>query len=150
MPVEKLRLRPWLENALNTGHIPGVKWIDSRDKIFQVSWKHASRQGWCLDTDACIFKEWAIHTGRYRQQYDKPDPRRWKANFRCALNALPDIKELQARGVTRGNNAFKVYQMLRKTSDCGKDKEKLKTKGKRNKFACLLLLYELKYRAKLK
>jgi hypothetical protein len=125
MPVEKLRLRPWLENCLHSGRIPGVKWIDSREKIFQVSWKHASRHGWCVETDACIFKEWALHTGRYRESLDKPDPRRWKANFRCALNALPDIKELQARGVTRGNNAYKVYQMLRKTTDV-KEKDRIK------------------------
>lgn len=125
MPGEKLRLRPWLESALNSGRIPGIKWVDSREKIFQVSWKHASRHGWHVDTDACIFKEWAVHTGRFREVMDKPDPRRWKANFRCALNALPDIKELQARGVTRGNNAYKVYQMLRKNTDV-KEKERIK------------------------
>ncbi|EDO45496.1 predicted protein, partial [Nematostella vectensis] len=112
MPVEKLRLRPWLESMLDSGKIPGVTWVERRNKVFKVSWKHASRHGWELDKDACIFRAWAVHTGRFRQGLDKPDPRRWKANFRCALNALPDIKELPGRAVTRGNNAYKVYQML--------------------------------------
>ncbi|KAK3738001.1 hypothetical protein QZH41_009628 [Actinostola sp. cb2023] len=40
-----------------------------------------------------------------------PNPRRWKTNFRCALNALPDIEEVTEKSCTRGNNAFKVYRM---------------------------------------
>lgn len=43
---------------------------------------------------------------------DDPDPKRWKANFRCALNSLPDVEELKDRSVRKGNNAFKIYRFL--------------------------------------
>lgn len=111
MPGEKLRLRPWLEKEINSGKIEGLSWVDRDKKIFKVPWKHASRHGWCLDRDACVFRAWAIHNGRFRKHVDAPDPRRWKANFRCALNALPDIHEVPNQGISRGNHAFKVYQM---------------------------------------
>jgi interferon regulatory factor 2 len=42
----------------------------------------------------------------------KPNPKRWKANFRCALNSLADIKEVKEYSQKRGSNAFKVYQLL--------------------------------------
>ena len=114
MPVERLRLKPWLKKEIDAGIVPGLKWVDRNKQIFQVAWKHASRHGWSLDTDACLFQKWAEHTGRFREGYDKPDPRRWKANFRCALNALPDIVEIPSRGQTRGRDAFKVYRMCEK------------------------------------
>lgn len=31
--------------------------------MFSIPWKHAARHGWEVDKDACIFKQWAIHTG---------------------------------------------------------------------------------------
>lgn len=47
------------------------------------------------------------------------DPKRWKANFRCALNSLRDVEEVKDMSVSKGQNAFKVYKMLesRKKSD---------------------------------
>lgn len=54
-------------------------------------------------------------SGRYRPGKDKPDPKTWKANFRCALNSLPDICELQEHSRKRGNNAYRVYRMLPST-----------------------------------
>lgn len=51
-------------------------------------------------------------SGRFRPGKDKPDPKTWKANFRCALNSLPDICELQEHSRKRGNNAYRVYRML--------------------------------------
>lgn len=55
---------------------------------------------------------------------DDPDPKRWKANFRCALNSLPDVEELKDRGLRKGNNAFKIYKFL--------DEKKMKLKRKQN------------------
>lgn len=116
MPAERLRLRAWIEKEADGGKLPGLEWEDRDKGIFKVSWKHASRQCWSFPKDACVFEGWAIHSGRYRKGYDRPDPRRWKANFRCALNALPDIVELPNQGIARGQDAYKVYQIVRKST----------------------------------
>ncbi|XP_075906649.1 uncharacterized protein LOC142904431 [Nelusetta ayraudi] len=108
----RLRLRPWLEEQIQSGRYPGVSWLDQSAGIFQIPWKHAARHGWSIDQDATLFRSWAIHTGRFRPGKDKPDPKTWKANFRCALNSLPDICELQEHSRKRGNNAYRVYRML--------------------------------------
>ncbi|XP_029001258.1 uncharacterized protein LOC114852785 isoform X1 [Betta splendens] len=110
-PVRK-RLRPWLEEQIQSGRYPGVSWLDQSARIFQIPWKHAARHGWSIDRDATLFRSWAMHTGRYRPGKDKPDPKTWKANFRCALNSLPDICELQEYSRKRGSNAYRVYRML--------------------------------------
>nr|XP_055026679.1 interferon regulatory factor 1a [Misgurnus anguillicaudatus] len=108
----RLRLRPWLEEQIESGRYPGVVWLDQSARVFQIPWKHAARHGWNIETDATLFRNWAIHTGRYKPGTDKPDPKTWKANFRCALNSLPDVKELQDRSIKKGHNAFRVYALL--------------------------------------
>ncbi|XP_017274177.1 interferon regulatory factor 2-like isoform X1 [Kryptolebias marmoratus] len=106
------RLRSWLEEQIQSGKYPGVSWLDQTAQIFQIPWKHAARHGWSIDRDATLFRSWAMHTGRYRPGKDKPDPKTWKANFRCALNSLPDICELREHSRKRGSNAYRVYRML--------------------------------------
>ncbi|XP_056134443.1 interferon regulatory factor 1a isoform X2 [Lampris incognitus] len=108
----RLRLRPWIEEQIQSGKYPGVRWLDQSAKVFQIPWKHAARHGWNIDRDATLFRSWAMHTGRYHPAKDKPDPKTWKANFRCALNSLPDISELREQSKKRGNNAYRVYRML--------------------------------------
>ncbi|KAK1792664.1 hypothetical protein P4O66_012599, partial [Electrophorus voltai] len=81
-------------------------------KVFQIPWKHAARHGWNIDKDATLFRNWAIHTGRYKPGVDKPDPKTWKANFRCALNSLPDVQELRDKSIKKGHNAYRVYILL--------------------------------------
>uniref|UniRef100_A0A672SQP3 Interferon regulatory factor 2a n=1 Tax=Sinocyclocheilus grahami TaxID=75366 RepID=A0A672SQP3_SINGR len=94
-----------LLNSLN------LNWVIK--KIFQIPWMHAARHGWDLEKDAPLFMNWAIHTGRkYRPGIDKPDPKTWKANFRCAMNSLPDIEEVKDKSMKKGNNAFRMYRML--------------------------------------
>ncbi|XP_007559133.1 interferon regulatory factor 1-like [Poecilia formosa] len=110
-PVRQ-RLRPWLEEQIQSGKYPGVSWLDQSASIFQIPWKHAARHGWSIDRDATLFRSWAMHTGKYRPGRDKPDPKTWKANFRCALNSLPDICELREHSRKRGSNAYRVYRML--------------------------------------
>ncbi|XP_061566861.1 interferon regulatory factor 1-like [Cololabis saira] len=108
----RLRLRPWLEEQIQSGRYPGVSWLDQSARIFQIPWKHAARHGWSIDRDATLFRSWAMHTGRYHPGKDKPDPKTWKANFRCALNSLPDVSELREHSRKRGSNAYRVYRML--------------------------------------
>ncbi|XP_077102731.1 interferon regulatory factor 2a [Siphateles boraxobius] len=112
MPVDRMRMRPWLEQQISSGEIQGLLWVDEEKRIFQIPWMHAARHGWDLEKDAPLFKNWAIHTGKYRPGIDKPDPKTWKANFRCAMNSLPDIEEVKDKSMKRGSNAFRMYRLL--------------------------------------
>ncbi|XP_020617859.1 interferon regulatory factor 4-like [Orbicella faveolata] len=112
MHRKKLRLRDWLVQKINEGKY-GLRWVgDPKERTFRVPWKHGSRHGWSVD-DAALFQAWALYTGKYKEGRDDPDPRKWKTNFRCALNALPDIKEIRGKSCPRGKDAFKIYRMTR-------------------------------------
>ncbi|XP_077388341.1 interferon regulatory factor 2 [Festucalex cinctus] len=112
MPVDRMRMRPWLEEQINSCQIPGLKWVNKEKRIFQIPWMHAARHGWELEKDAPLFMRWAIHTGKYQPGKDRADPKTWKANFRCAMNSLPDIEEVKDKSNKKGTNAFRVYKML--------------------------------------
>ncbi|KAL5020857.1 hypothetical protein ScPMuIL_000012 [Solemya velum] len=103
------RMRPWLEARINSGEIPDLNWIDKHSKIFKVPWKHGGKHDW-KESAAQIFKEWAVHTGRFREGVDEPDFPTWKTRFRCALNKLPDIQELKEQSQLDDPNPFRVYQ----------------------------------------
>lgn len=53
-----------------------------------------------------------VFLGKYQPGIDRPDPKTWKANFRCAMNSLPDIEEVKDKSMKKGTNAFRVYKML--------------------------------------
>ncbi|XP_007437531.1 interferon regulatory factor 1 isoform X2 [Python bivittatus] len=131
MPQARMRMRPWLELQINSNEIPGLSWINKEEKLFQIPWKHAAKHGWELEKDACLFKNWAIHTGRYKEGDVQPDPKTWKANFRCAMNSLPDIQEVKDQSISKGSSAIRVYRML-KPSVKSQRKEK-KSKSLKNK-----------------
>uniref|UniRef100_A0A3B3UXU6 Interferon regulatory factor n=1 Tax=Poecilia latipinna TaxID=48699 RepID=A0A3B3UXU6_9TELE len=131
MPVERMRMRPWLEEQINSCQIPGLKWVNKEKRIFQIPWMHAARHGWDLEKDAPLFMRWAIHTGKYQPGVDRPDPKTWKANFRCAMNSLPDIEEVKDKSIKKGTNAFRVYKMLSSTEkSLKKGKKKADKEGK--------------------
>lgn len=54
------------------------------------------------------------------------DPKTWKANFRCAMNSLPDITEMKKMSINKGHQAVRVFKMLPVTT-----KAKGKTGGQR-------------------
>ncbi|XP_070595401.1 interferon regulatory factor 1 [Erythrolamprus reginae] len=112
MPQTRMRMRPWLEQQINSNKIPGLYWLNEKDKTFRIPWKHAAKHGWELEKDACLFKNWAVHTGRYKEGDVEPDPKTWKANFRCAMNSLPDIQEVKDQSISKGPSAVRVYRML--------------------------------------
>ena len=64
-PIERQRMRPWLEGLLNRGSVDGLKWIDGGEKIFEIPWRHGSRHGWNQTKDADLFERWAKHTGKF-------------------------------------------------------------------------------------
>ncbi|KAG5848326.1 hypothetical protein ANANG_G00097300 [Anguilla anguilla] len=133
MPVERMRMRPWLEEQIDRGEIPGLKWVNREKRIFQIPWMHAARHGWDVEKDAPLFRNWAIHTGKYQPGVDKPDPKTWKANFRCAMNSLPDIEEVKDKSMKKGSNAFRVYRMMSQSERPNKKGKKRVEKDERAK-----------------
>ncbi|KAM7374642.1 hypothetical protein PAMP_007288 [Pampus punctatissimus] len=111
MPVSRMRMRPWLEKMIDSKTISGLSWVDKDNMTFSIPWKHAARHGWEMDKDACLFKQWAIHTGKFTEG-QTCDPKTWKANFRCAMNSLSDIKEMKDKSVNKGHQAVRVFKML--------------------------------------
>ncbi|KAK7899417.1 hypothetical protein WMY93_020270 [Mugilogobius chulae] len=94
-------MRPWLEAQIDSSQIPGLKWVDKEERIFQVPWLHGAHQNWDMEKDAPLFMRWAIHTGKYHPGEERPNPRMWKTNFRCALNSLSDIVEVKDKCIRR-------------------------------------------------
>ncbi|KAJ8335891.1 hypothetical protein SKAU_G00392330 [Synaphobranchus kaupii] len=133
MPVERMRMRPWLEEQIDHGLIPGLKWVNREKRIFQIPWMHAARHGWDVEKDAPLFRNWAIHTGKFQPGVDKADPKTWKANFRCAMNSLPDIEEVKDKSMKKGTNAFRVYRMLSLSERPSKRGKKRGEKEERSK-----------------
>nr|XP_046267374.1 interferon regulatory factor 1b isoform X2 [Scatophagus argus] len=128
MPVSRMRMRPWLEQMIDSNSISGLQWVDKDRTMFSIPWKHAARHGWEIDKDACLFKKWAIHTGKYTEGMVS-DPKTWKANFRCAMNSLPDIEEVKDKSINKGHQAVRVFRMLPATP---KSRDK-RTKAKETK-----------------
>lgn len=54
----------------------------------------------------------SLSVGRYKIGEKEPDPKTWKANFRCAMNSLPDIEEVKDQSRNKGSSAVRVYRML--------------------------------------
>lgn len=106
-------MRLWIKEKLDKSEFPGMKWIDRQEGKFEVSWTHGSRQTWDKERDLKVFKEWAAYTGKYKpgEQVDGELAKRWKTNFRCALNALPEIDLIREESEGRGDKARKVYRM---------------------------------------
>lgn len=111
-PMDRLPLRPWLKKVLDLSCASGVQWMDKENGKFRVKWKHAARQGFSVDGDAELFKLWAIHTGKYNESKDKPDHKRWKANFRCAINSVSDLVEIKDEMHRQDGETYKVFQFL--------------------------------------
>ncbi|KFQ40530.1 Interferon regulatory factor 1 [Mesitornis unicolor] len=134
MPVSRMRMRPWLEMQINSNQIPGLIWINKDKMMFQIPWKHAAKHGWDMEKDACLFRSWAIHTGRYKEGEKDPDPKTWKANFRCAMNSLPDIEEVKDKSINKGSSAVRVYRMLPPlTKDQKKERKSKSSREARNR-----------------
>ncbi|NWH58510.1 IRF1 factor, partial [Geococcyx californianus] len=106
-----------------------------QDKMmFQIPWKHAAKHGWDMEKDACLFRSWAIHTGVYKVGEKDPDPKTWKANFRCAMNSLPDIEEVKDKSINKGSSAVRVYRMLPPlTKDQKKERKSKSSREARNR-----------------
>ena len=50
---------------INSGQFPGLKWLDQEKMVFRVPWIHAKKRDYNQERDAALFREWAIHSGRF-------------------------------------------------------------------------------------
>nr|XP_026693430.1 uncharacterized protein LOC113474866 [Ciona intestinalis] len=133
---ERLRLRDWLELRIGKSRYPGLVWEDKTEMTFRIPWKHGARHGWREKEDARLFRDWSEHTGRFyislkaadvellqiRGTRDNgmlsgaspKDVKQHKANFRCALNSLRDVRAVPQLSKSKGDDAYRVYKMLPK------------------------------------
>nr|XP_043898606.1 LOW QUALITY PROTEIN: interferon regulatory factor 1b [Solea senegalensis] len=144
MPVSRMRMRPWLEKMIESNAVSGLSWVDKDKTMFSIPWKHAARHGWEMDKDACLFKLWAIHTGKYTVG-QTCDPKTWKANFRCALNSLPDIEEEKNKSVNKGHQAMRIFRMLPATPKSSDKRRKLKEQKLRKKTSAIKMEEDTDY-----
>ncbi|KAI0231300.1 hypothetical protein LSAT2_018339 [Lamellibrachia satsuma] len=103
-------MRQWLIDLIDKDSISGLYWMNDDKTLVHIPWLHASRHTFNTNKDSTLFMEWAIHTGKYVPDKTKPDPKRWKANFRCAINSLSDVNEEPTQSCKKGHNAYKVYR----------------------------------------
>ncbi|KAI0221859.1 hypothetical protein LSAT2_026882 [Lamellibrachia satsuma] len=103
-------MRQWLTDLIDEDRIPGLHWMDDDKTLVHIPWLHASGRTFDTDKDSTLFMEWAIHTDKHVPGVTQPDPKRWKANFRCAINSLSDVHEEPAQSCKKGHNAYKVYR----------------------------------------
>ncbi|CAH1245510.1 IRF2 [Branchiostoma lanceolatum] len=111
-PRTRQKLIPWLRERVNSGQVPGVSWQDEARQMVKILWTRKSQHDYNVDQDGAIFKEWAVHTGRYTEGADKPDPSRWKTNFRCAMNKSTEAKYLRDQSQEQGDNPYRLYRLL--------------------------------------
>ncbi|XP_078603543.1 interferon regulatory factor 5-like [Branchiostoma floridae x Branchiostoma japonicum] len=110
-------LRPWLYGMIDRGEVPGVEWLDADKKKFKIPWEHTGKREYDLDSFK-LFKEWSIHTGKFRPEIDEPEPAVWKTRLRVALSDHPKIHEVKTESQPKDPiNPYKVYVFSDKPQD---------------------------------
>ena len=50
------KLKPWLMEQINSGTYPGLEWINQKEQIFKIPWKHFGKPGDFDINNAMLFR----------------------------------------------------------------------------------------------